>query len=347
MEKLTISGYKSIRHTELALGNMNIFIGANGSGKSNLLSFFELLKNIYSQNLRGFAALNGGSERFLHKGAKITSEIKSVLDLGDEVYSFSIRYGNPDFVFTEEKITTNGKVTEFCTSSFEANVKGKSMRMDVFMDNLAKYHFHDTSKNSPFNQTSNVNNDKFKLYSKGGNLAAFLYNMRQESPAAYNVIVKTVQSVAPYFGDFYLKPSNDVLRLHWTSKFDETVYGVSDLSDGTMRFVALCALFLQPDPPEIIIIDEPELGLHPAAITKLAGMMKSAAAKNCQIIAATQSADLIRNFKPEDIVTVDLVGGESIFKRLSTKELEVWLNDYYTIDELWKQNIISSAQPKF
>ena len=133
--------------------------------------------------------------------------------------------------------------------------------------------------------------------------------------------------------------------MQWTDKYSSTVYGPTDLSDGTIRFIALATLFLQPVPPEVIIIDEPELGLHPLAVQKLAGMMKSVAAKGVQVIVATQSADLISNFDAEDVVTVDQVKGETVMRRLDGDELRLWLDDY-TLGDLWRQNILKGGQPK-
>ena len=145
-------------------------------------------------------------------------------------------------------------------------------------------------------------------------MAAFLYHINQKDKITYHRIVKTIQSIAPYFSDFYLVPNaNDEVRLQWRDKY-------TDLSDGTLRFIALTTLFLQPNLPNTIVIDEPELGLHPATIAKLAAMIQSAAAKGCQVIAATQSTDLISYFEPEDIVTVDRVKGETVFKRLSREQ---------------------------
>lgn len=174
-----------------------------------------------------------------------------------------------------------------------------------------------------------------------------MFNISNEHPKVYSLIVKTIQSIAPYFLDFFLRPeASGNIKLRWQSKYSSTIYGVNDLSDGTIRFVALTVLFMQPNLPETIIIDEPELGLHPTAIAKLAGLIKSVAAKDCQVIMATQSTDLISHFEPEDIITVDQINGESVFKRLSSDTLELWLEDY-TIDDLWKRNIINSGQPNF
>ena len=133
--------------------------------------------------------------------------------------------------------------------------------------------------------------------------------------------------------------------MQWKDKYSSTVYGPSDLSDGTLRFIALTTLFMQPTLPGSIIIDEPELGLHPFAIQKLAGMIKSVAAKGTQVIIATQSTDLVSLFEPQDVITVNQVNGETTLRRLSDTELSMWL-DEYTLGDLWKQNIIKGGQPK-
>ena len=354
MDKIEIKGYKSIHDMELELGHINILIGANGSGKTNFLSFFEFLRNIYSQNLRGYVA-ERGMEKILHKGAKITEEISSRLSFGRNKYSFTIKAAEAGFVFTHEGLWYSGNPyvhnpQEISSMGYESSLRqatiARAKYIREYLGGLVKYHFHDTSVNSPFTQTSNVENDKYVLYSKGQNLGAFLYNIRETAPVSYNLIVHTVQSIAPYFDDFYLRPTeNGMVRLQWTSRYSETIYGPTDLSDGTIRFIALATLFLQPELPATIIIDEPELGLHPAAITKLSGMIKSAANKKCQIIAATQSTDLLSHFQPEDIIAVDLVDEASRFQKLDSKALQLWLENYYSVDELWKRNILSQGQP--
>ena len=340
---------------DLTLRPINILIGANGSGKTNFLSFFEFLRNVYSQNLRGYVA-ERGVEKILHKGAKITEEISSKLSFGRNKYSFTIKAVEAGFVFTHEGLWYSGNPylsnpQEISSMSYESNLRqatiARAKYSRDYLGGLVKYHFHDTSVHSPFTQTSNIENDKYVLYSKGQNLGAFLYNIRETAPVSYNLIVNTVQSIAPYFGDFYLMPTeNGMVRLQWTSRYSETIYGPTDLSDGTIRFIALATLFLQPKLPATIIIDEPELGLHPAAITKLSGMIKSASKKNCQIIAATQSTDLLSNFQSDDIIAVDLVDGASHFQKLDNKALQLWLENNYSLDELWKRNIITQGQPK-
>lgn len=356
MNKIDISGYKSIKDLKLQLQPVNILIGANGSGKSNFLSFFDFLKQVYNRNLQEFVALKG-IDTFLHKGDKVTEEISTKLYFPNtNAYSFTIKKGESGFVFTKEGMWYGynpyyKNPVEIASFGPESTLRNQSMARADYIRNylrkLAKYHFHDTGDSSPFNKESNIDNDKYYLYEKGSNLGAYLYNIQKEKPIVYNLIVKTIQSIAPYFLDFFFRPeSNGNLKLRWQSKHSSTVYGINDLSDGTIRFIALATLFLQPNLPETIIIDEPELGLHPTAIAKLAGLIKSVATKKCQVIIATQSTDLISHFEPEDVITVDQKNGESIFERLDSEKLKVWLEDY-TIDDLWKRNIITTGQTNF
>lgn len=354
MQRIQIKGYKSIKELDLALCPINILIGANGSGKSNFLSFFDFLKQIYNRNLQEFVALKG-IDTFLHKGEKVTNEISTHLYFNDtNAYSFNLKKGDAGFVFTKEGMWYNSPFEnekEISSFGYESNLRLQTMRRAEYIRNylnqLVKYHFHDTGENSPFNMESNIHNDKFLLYEKGNNLASFLFNINNKNKIGYNLIIKTIQSIAPYFLDFVFKPeANGNLKLRWQSKHSSTIYGINNLSDGTIRFIALAVLFMQPYLPETIIIDEPELGLHPSAIAKLSGLIKSASSKGTQIILATQSTDLISHFDPEDIITVDQINGESIFKRLDSNTLEQWLEDY-TLDDLWKRNIIQSGQPNF
>ena len=355
MEKIEIKGYKSIKDLTLELKPINILIGANGSGKSNFLSFFTLLRNIYARNLQQYVGLNGGADRFVHHGGKVTSSIYAKLHFQNtNAYSFELTIGHDGFVYTHEGLWYNkcfSMPPEVDISNYgtESTLQHKTLKraeyIREYLRALQKYHFHDTSNKSPFTKTSNIEKDIFSLYEQGDNIAAFLYGIKVKAPKVYNFIVRTIQSIAPYFMDFYFNPDeNGNLRLLWNDKYTTNIYGANDLSDGTIRFIALATLFLQPNLPQTIIIDEPELGLHPLAIAKLSGLIKSAAAKGCQIILATQSSDLIRYFEPEDIITVDQKDGKSEYHRLSTDELKTWLVDY-SMDELWKQNIIQGAQP--
>ncbi len=354
MDYIEIKGYKSIKEAKVELTPINILIGSNGSGKSNFISFFEFLNRLYDQKLTEYIALGGGAEKILHKGSKTTNSISAKISFGRNAYSFIITKGESAFVFTSEGLWYDGNpyynnpidISDF---SNEANIKNYTLPranyIRGYLNSFKKYHFHDTGKNSSFNQTSHIENDSYFLYEKGENLAAFLFNIQQKNQIVYNRIINTIQSIAPYFSDFYFQPNSEgYIRLQWQDKYSSSIYGATDLSDGTIRFVALTTLFLQPNLPSSIIIDEPELGLHPFAISKLAGMIHSVAARGVQVIVATQSSDLVNHFEPNDIITVDQRGGESLFNRLSETELSTWLDDY-NIGDLWQRNIINGGQP--
>jgi predicted ATPase len=202
------------------------------------------------------------------------------------------------------------------------------------------FHFHDTSKTAKIKQTCHISDNQF-LREDGANLAAYLFALQHTNPKDFKRIEMVVRSVAPYFERFDLKPDRinaDVIRLEWKEKGSDAYFNAKHLSDGTLRFIALTTLLLQPEAPQVIIIDEPELGLHPFAINKLAGLIKKASA-NTQIIISTQSVNLVDNFEPEDIITVDREDGQSVFHRQSSETLKDWLTDY-SISDLWNKNVI-------
>ncbi len=352
INRIEIEGYKSFKKIDLELKPINILIGANGSGKSNFLTFFEFLNQLYNQNLRTYIATKGGADTLLHNGIKETSQLNFALEFNNtnNTYTCSLeRSADEEFVFSNEIIKYRTSSKTIGIGINEAKLKNTktavAQYIGTFISQTRKYHFHDTSVNSPFTKAWHIEDNSFFLHNDGGNIAVLLKTILERKPKVYQRIVKTIQSIAPYFSDFYLKATeNKQIRLRWTSKYSETVYNATNLSDGTLRFIALAVLFLQPTLPQTIIIDEPELGLHPFALYKLSGLIKNAASRDCQIILATQSAELISYFEPEDILTVDQIKGATELTRLDEKALKHWLEDY-TIGELWQRSIINGGQP--
>lgn len=352
MDYIDIKGYKSIKDLHLELNPINVLIGANGAGKSNFISFFGFLKAAYDQLLSFTVAKNGGVDKYLHNGRKNTTGISCKLsfDGGECVYGFTLGTGVDSFFVLAESMSESA-VIEGASSNPELNIKtvglgGQGNYIRDYLNGLKVYHFQETGINSPFNSDRKIN-DYHVLQSQGANLASFLYNLKQTDLLIYNRIVKVIQSIAPYFMDFELKPNaegSEYIRLAWKDKYSENLYGVTDFSDGTIRFIALVTLFLQPNPPAVIIIDEPELGLHPFAINKLAGLVQSIASKGTQVILSTQSVELVNCFRPEDIITVDNLEGTSIFERLDSKKLTVWLEDY-AVGDMWRQNLLDKGFP--
>lgn len=350
MDYIDIKGYKSIKDLHLELSPINILIGANGAGKSNFISFFNFLKIAYDGGLKSYVT-GRGIDTILYNGRKTTQILSSKLSFGEGTnsYGFKLKVENRTFVVQSEKLWFCNNDWEIAESATELNVRTSGLYranyINKYLYNLKVYHFHDTGVNSPFNGDCNVIDNK-TLHSKGGNLAAFLYRLKNEEVVVYNRIVKVIQSVAPYFKDFDLEPDGDKIFLTWRDKFSENLYGASDFSDGTIRFIALTTLFLQPNPPAVIIIDEPELGLHPFAINKLVALVRSyTRQKSKQVILSTQSVELVNNFSAEEVITVDNINGESIFNRLQESELSEWLKNDYMIGDMWRQNILSKGFP--
>lgn len=349
LSRVIIDGYKSIQHTDVELRPINILIGSNGVGKTNFISFFKLINIIYEQRLHNYTMQNS-AERLFHYGLKQTSELKGYLAFGDNAYEVRLQARDNGSLFIAEERSYYQSSPFNVSNIDESQIKNSSTYRDRWLrDYLQSYkifHFHDTSKGAPLRSSANINDNRY-LKTDGSNLPAFLFMLQEKYPKTLRRIELTIRSVMPYFGNFSLAPSlldESQINLQWSDiENNEKYFDANDLSDGSIRFIALATLLLQPTLPKVIIIDEPELGLHPTAIVKLAGMIKSVASRGCQIIVSTQSVNLINNFDAEDIITVDRKDKQSTFNRLNNDTLQHWLNDY-SLGELWTKSIIN-GQP--
>jgi predicted ATPase len=208
------------------------------------------------------------------------------------------------------------------------------------INNWRVYHFHDTSSSARIKQVGKINDNQI-LRSDASNLAAYLYFLHEVHLADYRKIVATIRLVAPFFDDFMLRPNpfnHETIQLERKEKGSDAYFNAHALSDGTLRFICLATLLLQPKLPATIIIDEPELGLHPYAITILASLLK-AASQQTQLVVSTQSVPLVNQFGLEEIVVVDRKDGQSTFERRTAGELETWLEDY-GMGDLWEKNLL-------
>ncbi len=362
INRIKIEGYKSIKDLDLELKQINILIGSNGVGKSNFLSFFKLVNNIYEQRLQNFVAKQGGADNLLHFGRKVTDVVEGNIFFDNRnSYFFKLEpdvlnkfYINDKGGFNSEygyTFSIKGKWfhNTFTYISLESEVKdfvgGIGSWVNSYLNTFKIFHFHDTGETSPLRSSSIVDDNKF-LKENGSNLPSFLYYLQEKHPKSFHRIEKTIQSIAPYFDRFELEPdrlNENNIKLEWREiNQPDAYFNASHLSDGTLRFIALATLLMQPDLPEVIIIDEPELGLHPFAINKLAALIRKASATS-QIIISTQSVNFVDNFEPEEIITVDRENNESVFKHLETESLSSWLSEY-TIGDLWQKNVIK-GQP--
>ncbi|MEC4594333.1 AAA family ATPase [Nitrospirillum amazonense] len=349
VSSLTVTGFKSIRSLrDFKLNPLNVLIGANGAGKSNFISLFRLLNQMYEQRLQTYAQVQGGPDALLHFGRKTTDRIHIQFHFENSGYVFDLVPTVDNRLIYEREEGWFGLYRDapalLETSHAESDLKFASDRYSPHIRNSVSnwrvYHFHDTGETARVKQThaANIN---LRLEADAGNLAAYLMLLHQKHPQQYRRIVETIRLIAPFFGDFVHRDDAEFVELEWTQAGrPDTPFKAHMLSDGTLRFICLATLLLQPTSklPDTILIDEPELGLHPYAISVLADMFKQVAEQR-QLIVSTQSVELVNELAPEDIVVVDQEDGASTFKRYSEEELAGWLQEY-SLGEIWKRNIL-------
>ncbi|NJM61828.1 MAG: AAA family ATPase [Oscillatoriales cyanobacterium RU_3_3] len=361
LQQLTIEGFKSLKNIDIELRSLNILIGANGAGKSNLVSFFKMLNEMMGGRLQIYIARSGSAQSLLHFGPKITPQIEARLqfkvDNGIDTYNLRLFHAAGDtLIFGEETLSflqtgyTSPKIDSLGAGHQETKIReaaevgmATAKTLKYLLDRCRVYHFHDTSSTAEVRQSCYVGDNRW-LKPDAGNLAALLLRFREENNSSYNRIVKTIRLIAPFFDDFVLEPdvANRVI-LNWREKDSDRVFGPHQFSDGTLRAICLATLLLQPEDemPELIVVDEPELGLHPYALNVAAAMFGKAS-YHTQILISTQSSSFLDNFNPEDVIVVNREGKESQFKRLNPAELEAWLGEY-SLGEVWEKNIFGGG----
>ena len=365
LKQAHIVGWRSIKDQTLDLTPLTVVIGANGAGKSNLLSLFKLLNAMFANTpgLRNYVGMSGFSESLLHYGSKETpvAEMKLTFTTDTGETSYFARWAaaaGGTLIFTEERVefqrtgTTQPMVVDLGAGHSETNLlrladdgnqtAGVALRL---LRSCRLFHFHDTSDSCAARKPCYVEANRF-LYPDAGNLAAMLHLFRNQHPTAYRRITATVRQMVPDFDSFILEPSKlnqTQVLLNWTHKGRDYEFGPHQLSDGSLRFIALATLLLQPEEnlPLLIALDEPELGLHPAALEILAGMAR-AVSEHSQLVFATQSSVFLDHFEPENIVVVNSRSGASEFLRLDAEKLAAWRADY-SMGEIWEKNIVGGG----
>lgn len=346
IDTVLIEGFKSIRSAQIDMRALNVLLGANGSGKSNLMGAFSLLRAFGDGKLRHFVGKAGGADRLLHFGSKTTETLRIGFTTNQDGAKRLVDFGRDDAdgLFVTGAVTSPEVAQMFGESSLwfrsEEGLDVPEKYFGDFSADWGLFHFRDTSQESPLRKTSDLS-DNHSLRGDGANLAAYLYCVQQRSPTAYQMIRRSVQLAAPFFEDFLLRPAElnpDTIRLRWRHRESDRYFDASSLSDGTLRFIALATMLLQPNAamPSLALLDEPEIGLHPTAIAVLASLIKQASTR-CQLIVATQSSILVDHFAPEDLLVADLVNGASRFRRLDGKRLADWLEEY-SLGQLWENN---------
>lgn len=359
IDTISIEGYKSFAKVDqFALRNLNVLIGANGAGKSNFLSLFRLMTAVSEGNLQTYVKSQGGPDALLHGGRRRTAQLGIGLRFkanGGIVNGYDITLAptadnRVQFLKEGPWIDGNFGVTRYQLGTAHEEARLSTDPRPVcqyvarWMKSWQQFHFHDTSEAAAVKRP-HPSNDNLRLKTQADNLGAYLYRLRglHGQEAAYRRIVDTIKLAAPFFGGFVARdPLPDTVELEWFEQADvATPYRAHILSDGTLRFICMTTLLLQPMHllPDTILIDEPELGLHPFAINLLADMMKEVAQYK-QLIVSTQSVELLNALEPEHVVVAQRVNGATTLERLDAEELRGWLADYQTLGELWKRNVL-------
>ena len=360
LDKLTIKGFKSIRSLEdFELRSLNVLIGGNGAGKSNLIEFFRMLRALIDGNLKQYIRDGGGVNDFLHNGRKVTDKLEFSMLFGLRGYKFELVPG-PRETFSIQRESRYYKHSQsqwwslgnsdddqsLLVQEAKGSIKDSQYSKPVY-DAIASwqiYHFHDTSKSAGMRGLEIVQDNKF-LRPDGKNIAPYLMRLRDKEPKFYAEIRNAIAMVMPYFDDFLFDVEEfgekRKVGLSWKQKGSDYPMQPYHFSDGSIRFICLATALLQPEPPSTIIIDEPELGLHPTAIGVQAELIQDAA-KRTQLLVATQSPALIDHFAVEDVVVVNRKDGASTFERLKEGEFKSWL-ETYSVGELWTKNVIAGG----
>ena len=363
LRKVKISGYRSIKTLTLEMKPLNVLIGSNGAGKSNLISFFKLMNELMAGRLQTHIGETGRATANLHFGPKVTPQLEAELEFevenGSDTYQMRLFHAAGDsLVFPDEKLSFHQatypepRVVSLGAGHQESKIGDKAAEGEPtakairhLLNRCRVYHFHDTSPTARVRQYCYVGDNRW-LMPDAANLAAILFALKQDDEIVYRRIVSTIRQVAPYFDDFELVPTGSNSKeiiLNWRHKKSDLVFGPHQLSDGTLRVICLISLLLQPKDnlPYLIVVDEPELGLHPYALNVVAALFQ-AASHHTQVLVSTQSSTFLDSFDSEDIVIVNREGEASEFERPDVEKLDLWLEEY-SLGEAWEKNVIAGG----
>ena len=364
LESITLRGFKTINDLAgFKPRPLNVLIGPNGVGKSNFVSFFRMMSWMLADpgNLQLFVSQQGGAGKLLHDGPGVTREIEAEFtiqtDVGDNGYFFRLVFAAGDtLIFADERYRFSRNIYGSMAPWISAGAghRGPLLLEKTAEDTTARvirdilqriivYQFHNTADNARIRGKWPVNDSRY-LKEDAGNIAPFLFRLKERESWHYRRIVDSIRLILPFFSDFELVNDYGHMLLAWREQDSDQVFDASQASDGMLRVIALVALLLQPEDtlPDVLILDEPELGLHPYAITVVGGLI-GAVSKSIQVIVATQSTALVDCVEPEDIVVVEREGRKSVFRHLDSEKLGEWLDDY-SLSELWEKNVLG-GQP--
>ncbi len=369
IERLRIRGFRSLADVDFfPRPDASALIGANGSGKSNFVKFFNMLSwMLKARRLQEFVGREGGADDQLHGGNETTSRLDAEVSIrthtGRNDYRFTLAYAHPDeLLFTEEAFRYSrddiddsapwhhlgsgyreARIVEAGHPGAAPQAPGvppqTARTVTYLLRDCAAYQFHDTGSTSSFKKSWDAT-DHARLRTDGGNLPAILYGLERDDLHRYEGICRHIRRVLPGFDRFQLDEQYGKVALRWRSTHTDKTYGAHLTSDGSLRFFALATLLNLPAEklPSVVVLDEPELGLHPKAIA-LVGDMIQALARSRQVIVATQSPLLVDTFELDQVFVLEIRDGRTEFNSQETDYLREWL-DEFSVGELWQKNLL-------
>ena len=365
--KLTIRGFKSIRELEdfdlefkpisgledFEQRNLNILIGANGSGKGNLIAAIQMLKAQAAGTLESYIASNGGVSALLHNGSKPANKIELEASISSNSYKLSIT-PKPDGSYelaesasphiaskTEPEDAEDDRLLAVQQDVAAYPSEGAKESVHQSINSWRMYHFHDTGPTAAMRRPGLIQ-DNEHLRPDASNIAPYLLRLRDEHPSTYKRVLYGWHHIAPFLDDPILETHKvgreTKVSLAWKAKGSSCTMQARHLSGGVMRFLCLAAALWHKNYPPMIVVDEPELGLHPDPVD-LAYELIECAARHTQVITATQSTLLLRECAIEDVVVVRRKDDQSTFEKLKHDDFKAWLEDY-SVSGLWLMNVI-------
>jgi predicted ATPase len=349
---LRLSGWRSIVDETIELGPLNVVVGGNGSGKSNLLSVFRVLNAMIGGRLQSlFAAdraVDDATDDWIHHGVNRAKAIAVSLVLqtrtGVSTYGAAWeRAGDGRMPFVDERIgfMRDGREEPYQRllgdGHLETQLSDVSNRGDhtarVIHNFLARsrfYSFSDLSADSLVRRPCPVQQNRF-LAPNGQNAAAVLWRYQREHPDVFERIEAVVRQAFPEIQSILprLSPDGKLVSIDWKRRGTGNRFSLHTVSNGAILFLLMAMLTCQPSAelPLIMAIEEPELGLSPRGIDQLAELMRQAS-QECQILVTTHSPYLVDACDTEHVIVASQQNHQSQFRRLSDTALEAWLDEY-------------------
>lgn len=348
---------------EITLEPLNIIIGQNASGKSNLVDVIKLFRSLpQEKGLIKFVSRNGGISEWLWKGkSRIDSAVVEITlkGLRGNIIVYELEFGDSLFqrleIYNEKlKDTKNEKPlindsfddsffavtpSQFVSRSFISTynrTKGIFLTIDVFAD-------LQTNRNAELRKPQVPDAPNDFLAEDGSNLALVLNDLEHRGDTK-DKIIENLKKFNLRIKDYSIRILGGTVQLFIREEGLEKPISAMRLSDGTLRYLCLLAILCHPEPPPLICIEEPETGLHPDILPTIAELMIEASQRT-QLIVTTHSDILVSAFSevPEAVLVCEKDEDGTHFKRLEKDKLKAWLKEY-ELGDLWLRGEIGGKR---